>query len=161
MSMIERHFSCPTVYLSWSFVLTRCCVTAWVMKMLVLAGLTIHTRRIWPESRRFTTPADVLNFPCWEVSNGKTEFSKTGQSHHFCCWFCRRWQSKFELVLVIKYVSWCASYRTYHRSLGKLLFRKEYASTRWCYTQKNACALHLHLAPALLVLRMANIKPGW
>ena len=102
MSMIERHFSCPTVYLSWSFVLTRCCVTAWVMKMLVLAGLTIHTRRIWPESRRFTTPADVLNFPCWEVSNGKTEFSKTGQSHHFCCWFCRRWQSKFELVLVIE-----------------------------------------------------------
>jgi len=46
--------------LSWSIVLSRCCVLTWVTKILMRAKSNLHAGRIWPAGRRFPSP-DLTN----------------------------------------------------------------------------------------------------
>ena len=63
------------VRLSWSFVLTRCRVLTWVMKVLMPVIVNVHAWRIWPMGRRFTT-LDVK-----KGSPVSSDFSKASEAH--------------------------------------------------------------------------------
>ena len=46
----------PVIYISWSFVLTRCCTPTWVKKILLRAISNAHVARISPAGCKFPTP---------------------------------------------------------------------------------------------------------
>jgi len=61
------------VYLSWSFLLARCCVLTWVTEILMRATLNVHADRRLPtpyrETQRLTT---LRNLNRWINSNSVT-----------------------------------------------------------------------------------------